>query len=152
MASVYKNCRLMLSATDSTNSDGGLFRDRSDDVLFKISEHLSRRCGFPNGAYAHHRRTWFVKAAWNGALSQRGWALQEAILAPVIIYFCDEQIFWECRRVQISENGRLMTVEQARSFAPSRAIQLIPEPGAEPPLKKYEFWYNIIEEFSGTEG
>jgi hypothetical protein len=63
-----------------------------------------------------------------------------------------QQIFWECRQVQISEDGKFTAVEEAKYFAPSRAIQLIPEPGAEPPLKKYEFWYNIIEEFSGTEG
>lgn len=148
MASVYKNCRLMLSATDSTNGDGGLFRDRNDDVLFQLSEQLSRRCGFPNGAYAHRPRASLFKATWQAALSQRGWALQEAILAPVIIYFCDKQIFWECRRVQISENGILMTVEQARSVVPSRAIRLIPEPGVEPRSDEYSFWYDILEEFS----
>jgi hypothetical protein len=148
MASVYKNCRIMLSATDSRNSDGGLFRDRNDDVMFKISEQLSKECRLPNGVYAHRKRDWFLKAAWQGALSQRGWALQEAILAPVIIYFCNAQIFWECRKVQISENGIFTTVEQAKSFALSRAIQLIPEPGTEPRLNKYGFWYNIIEEFS----
>jgi hypothetical protein len=62
MASVYRNCRLMLSATDSMNSNGGLFRDRNDDMLFQISEQLSRRCGFPNGAYAHLPRASLFKA------------------------------------------------------------------------------------------
>jgi hypothetical protein len=148
MASVYKNCRLMLSAMDSTNSGGGLFLDRNDDVLFETSEQLSKKCGLPTGVYAHPKRAWFLKAVWQGALSQRGWALQESILAPVIIYFCGQQIFWECRQVQISEDGTLTTVEQRRPSAPSRAIQLIPEPGTEPRPDKYDFWYSIIEEFS----
>jgi len=39
-------------------------------------------------------------------------------------------------------------VKQVEYFAPSRAIRLIPEPGAEPRSDKYGFWYNIIEEFS----
>lgn len=67
MAGVYKICRLMLSATDSANSDWGLFTDRCDDVLFMISEQVSRRCGLPKGTFAHSSRLAFDAVISKGA-------------------------------------------------------------------------------------
>jgi hypothetical protein len=41
-------------------------------------------------------------------LNRRGWILQERILSPRIVYFCKDQVFWECRTIhcaEISPNG-----------------------------------------------
>lgn len=147
MASVYKNCPLMLSATDATNSHGGLFRDRNDNVLFKISDHVSRRCGFPEGTYAHSPRLGFESAVSKSALSQRGWTLQESVLAPVVVHFCYKQIFWECRQAQISEDGQFTGLRTGDFAAVSRVNRrLVSEPWLKPQAVQDEYTYCVMIE------
>jgi len=38
-------------------------------------------------------------------LSTRAWTLQERFLSPRSVYFCTDQIYWECNRCYIAEEG-----------------------------------------------
>ena len=41
----------------------------------------------------------------NEHLSERGWTLQERLLAPRTLHFTKEQIFWECQECMLAEDG-----------------------------------------------
>ncbi|KAF2652568.1 HET-domain-containing protein, partial [Lophiostoma macrostomum CBS 122681] len=74
MATIYRNASLVLAATASEDSQGGLFRRRST----KIQPHED-----------HHNRS-------SMPLLSRAWALQERLVSGAIVHFLDEEIIWEC--------------------------------------------------------
>jgi hypothetical protein len=39
-----------------------------------------------------------------GAVNTHGWVLQEHLMAPRIIHFCEDQIAWECAEFDASES------------------------------------------------
>lgn len=40
---------------------------------------------------------------WEKPLSTRGWVFQERIISPRIVHFTEEQVFWECWSLKVSE-------------------------------------------------
>lgn len=114
MSEVYLNAEISLAADDSRNSDEGFFRHRNPGSFETISIDLLLRpfetgdgsatltkffaCCMEN----EPMRLWDTNVEWS-ALSRRGWALQERILAPRTIHFTQEQICWECKELQALE-------------------------------------------------
>lgn len=112
MASVYNNAYLVLAASQATDSLDG-FLDRKDAEFenalqlnpknshkianlknpdSSISEIYSRVMSTdPTNGKSQHR--WKVSSS---PLNQRGWVLQECILARRIVHFTDSEMIWEC--------------------------------------------------------
>ena len=59
-------------------------------------------------------------------LSDRAWTLQERALAPRTLHICSDQIYWECRRGMLCEDGS--RIDRSSFSLPSiRDRQLVPE-------------------------
>jgi len=50
-------------------------------------------------------------------LSARGWIVQERLLAPRVVYFAREQLFWECAQVQALEERPHLAVDNRQATA-----------------------------------
>ena len=116
MGRIYSETYLNLSATSATNSDGGLVKNPSFKIL-EEEEVLVNIQGLP-GAYntdlsdfetaiepsghVHRQRctildeTFWTEQVDRGAVNSRAWVLQERLLSPRVMHFCQYQVGWEC--------------------------------------------------------
>jgi hypothetical protein len=85
MGQVYQNCAVMFAASGSNDSYGGMLNPRS------VS------CALPNSKLWLSPKRKPIQTLEESELGSRAWASQERILAPRIVYYSNEQIFWECR-------------------------------------------------------
>ncbi|KAK4098060.1 HET-domain-containing protein [Parathielavia hyrcaniae] len=109
MADVYRYGTINLSATASENSSQGLYRLRNGNPQGTMPCKLDLRwsCA-PHGLYYA-----VAKAMPYGddparelmdKLSKRGWVFQEHMLAPRIVHFSENQLFWQCQTLEASES------------------------------------------------
>jgi len=99
MCGVYERSCLALAATSAHNAAYGLFTQKDQGVLHMAGETTS---GVPTSV-----KTWteFTHAELSGhdtdwerwPLPKRAWVLQERLLAPRVVRFASEELFWECR-------------------------------------------------------
>ncbi|VUC24478.1 unnamed protein product [Clonostachys rosea] len=96
MRYVYANSACNIAATASEDPEGGLFRHRDpNDISTGIIKSQ-------DSGSEQERDYWiFDKSFWNrklfqGPLHRRGWVLQERLLAPRVLYFTKDELFWEC--------------------------------------------------------
>lgn len=101
MAKVYGSSALNIGATSAINSSKGLFTKRPQHrnsgfhtlVRLKDSDVLCQ-C-VPVSLY--------TDSISKSPLAQRGWVLQERLLAPRTAHFTKNQVFWECGEVVACE-------------------------------------------------
>ncbi|KAF7897480.1 hypothetical protein EAF00_005708 [Botryotinia globosa] len=85
MEDVYGNSSLNIMATASKNSHEGLSRSRDPKMLELCPA-----------------RIW-KEARNSGPLLERGWVLQELVMSPRSLHFCDGELLWECREMASCE-------------------------------------------------
>lgn len=102
MNKVYRNAFLTVGAMASSDARGGLFRVRDPVVVGACPAKLSTEDGDEVECFVVKSDFW-VSNVREAPLSQRAWVLQERILAPRSVYFCESQLFWECREQQACE-------------------------------------------------
>ncbi|KAJ4412427.1 hypothetical protein N0V82_008822 [Gnomoniopsis sp. IMI 355080] len=102
MNKVYRNAFLTLSAMASADAYGGLFRERDS--------YYNSPCAFSLMVEGEGLKEGLMMKAdlWEteitqAPLNQRAWVVQERILAPRTLYFCKNQLFWECRELHACE-------------------------------------------------
>ena len=106
MAEVYSHSYLNLAAAASSDSNGGLFRQRAPHFATKCLVDLtwSSPQGPPPGLfYCYQPDEWEIQVA-NAPLYMRGWVCQERLLAPRVLNFTRDQLFWECNDLHASES------------------------------------------------
>jgi hypothetical protein len=107
MGYVYSNCVLTIAAEASPNSTFGLFQSpnegRKPDLsrLVRTRCHSSEKC--LQGQLFCDSRADISAMDSRGPLSRRCWALQENVLAPRILRFAKQQVWWQCRGAQWNE-------------------------------------------------
>jgi hypothetical protein len=123
MANVYQNSLLTIAAAASPDSQTGCFLQRESGMEMKIKH---GKCTF----YLQHiNRNWALPSPTGGPLQSRGWVLQEMLLSQRILFFSEDQLFWECHSTSLSEDGS------------SRAIDLdVGVPTMKQSLLKLEYW------------
>lgn len=103
MNRVYRNAFLTIGAMASTDAHGGLFRDRDPDMIGTCPITIRSETEGIMKCLMVKSDIWerYVKQA---PLSQRAWVVQERLLAPRSLYFCEGQLFWECREQHACES------------------------------------------------
>lgn len=95
MKDVYANSICNIAASASTDPEGGLFRIRNPDDaasgLVKGSLGMS-----PDTLCRIYEDKYAERHLFSASLHRRGWVFQERILAPRVVYFANDQVFWEC--------------------------------------------------------
>ena len=101
MGDFYANSSLTISATGSSDSDGGLYHSRSPLSVWPCRITAKWDC-FPDDKLVLNRPGWAEERALE-PLSTRGWAFQEWLLSKRIIHLSKDQVRWECHCLAASE-------------------------------------------------
>ena len=102
MRAIYRNASFVISASDASHSDSGMFYDRtaliasSDDFSAKNAALYIREDPLSRKYWTSHRQH---------PLSERAWALQERFMATALLHFSRQRLYWECRTQNIFEDG-----------------------------------------------
>ena len=154
MNKVYKRSALTISALDSKNGDGGLFRLREmaqlqpcrAGVLRDLSGEREELYVYSGGA---------VEEIENGPLSRRAWVLQERLLSPRMVYYGRNQIFWECNELLAGETFP-HGIHAWPSMKPSGSWSSTKKKLEPPPIEKPDFpwgktyrdWQDVVRSYS----
>lgn len=100
MHKVYLHSRCNISASVSKGSEEPLSRDRDPKSFYGHVVTVPVDGSEPGSVY---KDFWLERIhIWTDNiprchLNTRGWVFQERVLAPRVLHFCDDQLFWECR-------------------------------------------------------
>jgi hypothetical protein len=178
MYQIYRNSYCNISATGAVNNDEGLFFDRNPEYLWEDQINLNTE-GIPKlrssnsetgrnfGLGLDIRRCNILDASFwarevdTAHINQRGWVLQERLLAPRVLHFCQGQVAWECRQIDAAEclphgvPSMELIADDLR--VRTRPKALIPEEYGPKPLNidhlnasdtAHEDWKRIVERYS----
>ncbi|KAG0645597.1 hypothetical protein D0Z07_8631 [Hyphodiscus hymeniophilus] len=97
MGDVYRNSTCNIAATGSKDGHGGLFFGRSSKLVEPcvVESHWDDA---PNGRWHIHQRMLEEQTLLHGPLLNRGWVVQERVLAPRVVHFASRQLYWECHQ------------------------------------------------------
>ncbi|KAF1981172.1 HET-domain-containing protein [Aulographum hederae CBS 113979] len=193
MDRVYSNSYCNLSATCATDSDQGLFTTREPYELWETDANLNTE-GIPGRLMSLKDVVSRVKGVsdpvercsvldisfWERMVDKapvnlRAWVLQERLLAPRILHFCQGQIAWECAELDAAESfpdgltnfqlsaGAIVDGGRLKSLVPEidgkrlRETRLKlpkgkpdPQPHLIPDIYTYELWKHVVEAYSTT--
>lgn len=126
MNQVYRNAFLTIGAMASPDAHGGLFRDRDPDMVGPCPITIRTEADGVMECLLVKSDMWerHVKQA---PLSQRAWVVQERILAPRSLYFCESQLFWECRQQHACETfPKGVPLEFISDIKETKAVDAVP--------------------------
>ncbi|KAF2494924.1 HET-domain-containing protein [Lophium mytilinum] len=107
MGSIYANALVSIAAEDSKDSHGGCFRDITGpeipDLIRLESEVSYGKTSCLLLFYDH--LSFYTRNLSNIPLRKRAWAMQESILPRRILHYTASQLYWECRKVVLAEDG-----------------------------------------------
>lgn len=138
MAGIYENSFLTISALLAEHSGQKIFPNRVEEIKPVLL------C-MANGTLVGLRPSIpeLTDTVKYSVLDKRGWVLQERILSPAIVYYGNNQMYWECLGGQADEISPLI-----KSRITSMTKNLLHEaqrPGCEfYPGGKYIAWYIVI--------
>ncbi|RDL34348.1 uncharacterized protein BP5553_07476 [Venustampulla echinocandica] len=166
MYEIYKNSYCNISATAATDSEQGLFFDREPRELWEDEINLNVD-GIPGNKQSHKHPikrcsvldlSFWERNVDDAPVNRRAWVLQERLMAPRVLHFCQNQIAWECGKLDASESFRdgLPSYRLNRSdVVPSRGLKGLPEPELNgqnlcTSIAVYQRWKRVVEVYSKT--
>jgi hypothetical protein len=130
MGTIYQKAFLNISATASSDGNGGLLFDRCPEQAWENDVNVyypnnDNDIGVPKKAPTRELHSYTKCAvvdvsAWEdlvelAPVNRRGWVFQERLLAPRVLHFCRDQIAWECHEFQTAE-GHTQTQLAVNSY------------------------------------
>lgn len=143
MSYVYSNALCNISATGAMDSDGGLFFRRDPRLLECPTVKIPRANGQLWEACLIERDFWKYRFKQSGLL-KRAWVLQERFLAPRVLHFHNDQVFWECYEMTASEK-HIETIPDA--YVPA----IFKRPPSDPDEDYREMWEHAANSYSAGE-
>ena len=145
MKDVYGNSYCNIAAAGARNSNEGLFIEREELSLQLCHVRLTWNSENlpPNPQRIKQKMHYTLQEAHTEVdldeepLNKRAWFFQERLLAPRVLYFASEQIFWECERLLACETrpeGREST--KKRNFREIQHVYDKQKPSSEVVLLK----------------
>jgi hypothetical protein len=97
---VYTHSQCNISATDAEDSTKGLFRDRTPQYVGRSRSKVNLNGLQPDGKHMECLMTdllFWQHILQSSPLEKRAWVFQERYLAPRVLHFGPNQLFWECQ-------------------------------------------------------
>lgn len=175
MLNVYRNSYCNISATAASDSERGLYFGRDPQCLWEDeinlntegipglqqkqthylgNEPLIRRCSIQDLSF-------WDRIVEDAPVNRRAWVLQERLLSPRVLHFCQDQLAWECRQCDAAECLPLgishFELEGSEVREGARLKALIPEEYGPQPIgidlmqisrATHEDWKRIVEKYS----
>jgi hypothetical protein len=106
MGKIYGNGLCNLAATGSKNGEGGLFTNHC-----KRYPPMTNPFSVTSSWYNKTNGCWDARLSFlrkghllNGPLLDRGWVVQERIIARRNLYFGSQQLYWDCHQHNVCES------------------------------------------------
>ncbi|KAL4781290.1 heterokaryon incompatibility protein-domain-containing protein [Aspergillus varians] len=145
MGEIYKGSVVTLAALSAHDSHGGLFHN--------CNPLMTATLVLDDGTKIKPRSQW-ESVPLQGELLQRGWVVQERVLAPRTLFYTSWGIAWECAGKQLTEDGKVDFGETPK--ADFRRVGLQPgvafaSPVADASLLSFHSrWTKLLEIYSAT--
>ncbi|KAM5511908.1 heterokaryon incompatibility protein [Fusarium oxysporum f. sp. phaseoli] len=133
MVDIYRHsfCNISAIAASSDSSSTGLFSKRRlpSRLLFPFTiceQHLDDETGFNVGPWVFYNDSSWMDEIESTPLNTRGLVVQERFLAPRILHFTKNQVYWECLDTTVCEadpNWKLQIL--AKDFLLRQPIQTV---------------------------
>ena len=144
MSDIYSQSYLNIAATGGSGKDGGLFARRPFIAL--------ERCEVNWGSDFIHDMHMQLSSRWDlefqkSPLRSRAWAVQELLLAPRTVYFCADQMFWECDE----RNANEMFPDEVPKDGHKGKMCIYPYSESDPDASKSDavyYWTHIVARYS----
>ncbi|KAI9684968.1 MAG: hypothetical protein M1820_010865 [Bogoriella megaspora] len=151
MGDVYSGSNLNIAATAASCGEDGCFRER-DLSRFRLRYAKLSLQGTERQWYRVSDQTFSDWDNWKqGPLLRRGWAYQERLLAPAVVHYGTEQVWWECHELianEIYPNGVPPTISGSLKGQRQRAANLLQIPKKAEPQELLDVWMQICEAYS----
>jgi hypothetical protein len=181
MYNVYRNSYCNISATAARDSHQGMYNksERNPQLLWEDEINLnidgipgarsSRKAKHEIGLEAPIRRctirdlSFWDREVDDASVNKRAWVLQERLLAPRVLHFCEGQIAWECAHLDAAESlphgVSKMELKSGEVKERVRLKSLVPDDFGPKPIEidamrtsdaAHEDWKRIVERYSRT--
>ena len=181
MYEVYRNSYCNISATAACDSHQGIYnksgRDPQllweDEINLNVDgipgAHSPRKAKHEIGFEAPIRRctirdlSFWDRKVDDASVNKRAWVLQERLLAPRVLHFCEDQIAWECSHLDAAESlphgVSKMELKSGEVKERVRLKSLVPDDFGPKPIEidamrtsyaAHEDWKRIVERYSRT--
>lgn len=143
MAEIYSNCLFNVCASESTNSQSGIWRK---EYVASFSMRATEMCENVEA------RAWGLRATTNlvgvvmkrNSLDTRGWTLQERLLSPANLHFVHGGMVWECRSSCFDTRGIFK-----RPHKILKCLQVGREAMDDHPRdNRLQIWVRLVENYS----
>lgn len=140
MTAVYANSTITIATLSSVDSQAGILKERQTTYW----EARSPQHGTVSLGHESVDLDWKL---YHSRLDRRGWCMQERMLAPAVLYFSDEQIFWECAEVNASETYPFVTPTPRLHMdrGPTHILFSLEDKHSSRPCL---VWYQLVAEYS----
>ncbi|KAI1308368.1 HET-domain-containing protein [Xylaria venustula] len=143
MCDVYSNAYLVIAANHASNSSQGVFHDRPTRPSAVLDHPELGRGVHAHLIFNRDQHDWDSRGFPEEPLSKRGWALQERLSARRVLHYNTQQIYFECDRGVIGEDG---SFQDARHCSLG-AILPTSSTWASRPRGEFDLWYRIVDLF-----
>jgi len=106
MKNVYSNAKFNISATGAETGGDGLFFERGSLAVVPFTLEVTQsgnQTAWKPGRYRLVKPSLWSFNISQAPLNQRGWVLQERVLAKRIVHFGRDQVFFECSQLDACE-------------------------------------------------
>lgn len=143
MAQIYRNSYLTIAATASSNDDEGLFYQLPQAFVFGVLLD-----GSPYKVHARPAIRHFDDADF--PLFSRAWVFQERMLAPRVLHFGKQELWWECMESNHCECGGFSSGERLGNGQEKYMSKITHQEIISTSSLAYlsRRWHSIIEEYS----
>jgi hypothetical protein len=148
MGQIYSRSILNLSATDSSSGSDGLFREINSLFFLPCRRRISS-CNAKAKVFEElvAYTDSFPRQIDNGPLSSRGWVFQERVLAPRVVHFAADGVYWECASLRAAEGTPFLTSRFKNRFKKLHTIDFLDPASSQ---KFQEIWEGLVSAYSKT--
>jgi hypothetical protein len=105
MADIYKSALLTIMAASASDSQGGFFQDRATMKELVALPYTDTDGTTDLSVFVSRALKGFSGLMTAAPLFRRGWVFQERLMSRRKLIFGDDQTYWECDGVVLSESG-----------------------------------------------
>jgi hypothetical protein len=102
MEDVYQNSLCNIASTGANNAEESMFVERDPVMVQPCMITTDWSVFASNMGIVVEQEIWEAGVS-DAPLNRRGWVIQERLLAPRVLHFGKEQLFWECHELDACE-------------------------------------------------
>lgn len=160
MKDVYQNSLCNIASTGASNTEESMFVER-DPLMVQPCMMTTDWSVFASNKGIVVEQEFWEAGVSDAPLNRRGWVIQERLLAPRVLHFGKEQLFWECHEIDACETFPRGVPPMFSEYVTTRFKGLDPDidgerlrkqaerhvPDLDHDLRPYFVWHQILSAY-----